>query len=188
MGELKPNISIMSILFALKSRQPLLKENTLCVYQISENIEEEYFGLLEGKISENATMLLAIPTNIDHSLSPKGIQCGTIMTIVKKNESSQNINKKFEKILKQANDIIPDFENKIIWIEKMTPTTYLKELGSDSIFGLIETKKMQKPQNKLSIEGLFCVGDSTQPNVSCCTQAVKSGINVATEINRHSSF
>lgn len=176
------NTLAMNAIFIKFSKKIKLPLNTSLLIYVPKDVCEDFNNLDNGIFSnDNDTLFgIHIPTNIDDKLC-KNYHCGTIFYYNPINFSDEiTITKKGLEIIKLIDKIIPNFNNNIIDYKIISANKYSKELGVDSkIGGIAESIYSHQISNKMPIKDLYCVGDSTYPEIGCAVQAIISGTNCA---------
>lgn len=172
----------MNAIFVKFSKNIKLPANTSLLIYIPKDVCEDFDNLNNGIFSSDPDTLFGIhiPTNIDNKLC-ENYHCGTIFYYNPLNFSDELIiAKKGLEILKLIDKIIPHFNKNIIDYEIISANKYSEKLGINSkIGGIAESIYSFQVPNKLPIKNLYCVGDSTYPEIGCAVQAIISGINCA---------
>jgi prolycopene isomerase len=141
----------------------------------------EYEHLCRGKMSDDPTMIITIPTLLDSSLAPPGHHIVRIMTpasytfrsgwgwhdreryLIIKEEMAQRLIRTVE------NRLIPGLSARIKVIEAATPCTLERYTGNErgATYGLAPTPGqfgIGRPANRTSLKGLYLAGHYTRPS------------------------
>ncbi|GMH35734.1 hypothetical protein BSKO_03602 [Bryopsis sp. KO-2023] len=134
--------------------------------------------LEDWSIMENprGTLFVSIPTLLDSSLSPEGthiihaftpdwIDSWTGMEPLDYQRKKEEVSNAF---IERLEAVFPGIKNAVLFKEVGTPRTHRKFLNrEDGSYGPIPSRRplgmLGMPMNTTSIEGLYCVGDSTFP-------------------------
>jgi prolycopene isomerase len=168
------------------------------------DLEAEYRMLREGKIPENPTSIMVIPSLIDPSLAPKGTQTVKLLTVVPygyRNGWNRNDRRSYEASKEEVaqrlithveSRVVPGLKGKILFHDAATPVTLERYTGNEqgAMYGLATTPRQfgrHRPPNRTPIEGLYLAGHYTRPAhgiVGAATSGSFAARIILSELNR----
>jgi prolycopene isomerase len=144
------------------------------------DLEGEYRMLREGKIPENPTVIMLVPSLIDPSLAPDGTHTMKLLSVVPyayRNEWSRSDRRSYEAIKEDVaqrfithveSRVVPGLKGKILFHDAATPVTLERYTGNEqgAMYGLATTPRQfgrHRPQNRTFIKRLYLAGHYTRP-------------------------
>ena len=144
------------------------------------DLEGEYRILREGKIPENPTVIMVVPSMIDPSLAPDGTHTMKLLSVAPyayRNEWSGSDCRSYEAIKEDVaqrlithveSRVVPGLKGKILFQDTATPLTLERYTGNEqgAMYGLATTPRQfgrHRPPNRTPIEGLYLAGHYTRP-------------------------
>jgi len=145
-----------------------LPEGTHCHHILLEDWSKMY--------DSRGTVFLSIPSTLDPSVAPPGKHLVHAFTpdwidnwsTLSAEEYQRQKDRVSQELIDRLAAIFPDIRGKIDFVEVGTPRTHRKFLNrSDGTYGPIPSRRplgmLSMPFNRTSVQGLYCVGDSTFP-------------------------
>jgi prolycopene isomerase len=144
------------------------------------DLEEEYRMLKEGKIPENPTVIMVVPSLIDPSLAPEGTHAVKLLCVAPywyRNGWNRDDHRSYQALKEEValrliaqveSRIAPGLRGKILLREAATPITLERYTGNEqgAMYGLATTPGQfgrHRPSNRTPIKGLYLAGHYTRP-------------------------
>jgi prolycopene isomerase len=144
------------------------------------DLEEEYRMLREGKIPENPTVIMVVPSLIDPSLAPEGTHAVKLLCVAPywyRNGWNRDDHRSYQALKEEValrliaqveSRIAPGLRGKILLREAATPITLERYTGNEqgAMYGLATTPGQfgrHRPSNRTPIKGLYLAGHYTRP-------------------------
>lgn len=180
--KLEPTIPITSIFIQLKSKPPF--GDIHIIGRVSNNLEQANKLAEKGRFNEDTPYIMSFPSLINSKASPKGTHCGTIQF------TGDIPRKRTPELLKYVEETtFNGLRKSLIWHKTMVSTDYEKLINCPSYVyhtaPILDQVGDNRPDFRLPIKGLFCVGDSVKPDFPSVMQALDSGLECGMFINQN---
>jgi len=179
--QLGDTLQVVNVFLTFSRSYPLPKGHT--VFLMSYDMNKE-FGLLEsGRFPVDSMFILHVPSNIEGA--DGGEHRATLQFYYPgKPVSLDLVAKQADRIVRIGlNDLFEGLSDAIIDYTVYDPQRYEKEFGFPPyVFGTSPDLKYRRFSIRTPVDGLFCVGDSVEPDGPCVAQAMESGLACASMI------
>lgn len=165
----------MASVFVVFRRGAKIKKGTHVYARFSRNMRAMFRVLGEGRFPDKNMFIMSCP---DAGIDPGTDElCGTVKFLLPKADIPREVvEKEADKILREVDEVVPDFYVNIVNKALYTPDDYLREFGFASyVSPVAESVHYEKFPVELPVKGLYCVGSTVLPVGGCTVSAVESG-------------
>jgi phytoene dehydrogenase-like protein len=178
--KIEPTIKITSILVQLKSKPPFGESHI--IGKVSNNLENANRLAEKGKFDYDAPYIMSFPSLVNPKASPQGTHCGTIQF------TGDIPEKRTQELLEYVDEtLFPGFLDSILWHTTLTSQDYERLINCPSYVyhtaPVLGQVGRDRPDFRLPVPNIFCVGDSVSPDFPSVMQALNSGFGCGEFIN-----
>lgn len=146
------------IKFAVDTHLTDIKMMSMSVLQPKKYYDE----IAEGKIPENISLFIVVPSNFSPSVCPEGTQLITMSSPFAVGTPDAWFEKAEDKIVETMEQYIPGLKEHTLWVDKINMTQLNCRTGElGSVIGIAQTPDQvgkNRPAIKSPLEGLYFVG------------------------------
>jgi len=172
----------MASVFVVFRRGAKLRKRVHVYARFSMNMRAMFRVLGEGRFPDKPMFVLSCPD----AVTDPGTDtlAGTVKFLLPKGGAPKDkVEQEAEKILREVDQVVPDFYNNIVEKAVYTPDDYQREFGFTSyVSPVAESIHYEKFGVELPVKGLYCVGSTVLPAGGCTVSAVESGKTCADRI------
>lgn len=121
-----------------------------------------YAEIAEGKVPENISLFVVVPSNFSPSVCPEGKQLVTVASPFAVGTPDEWFEKAEDKIMNTIEQYIPGLREHTMWIDRLNMTQMHDRTGElGNVIGIAQTTDQvgkNRPSIKSPVEGLYFVG------------------------------